>query len=368
MMAEYVDSITLRTIFSLVVSFCITLFLTPYVIKRLKEKQIGQTVREEGVKEHLKKTGVPTMGGITMIVSISVASLIWGKWITLLWLALFTLIFMGILGFCDDFSKFRHKQKGGLTAKQKLFFQILLGLGLGYYLYESEWITNSLFIPVLNQNLDLGWGYIVLVMLTIVGSSNAVNLTDGLDGLASGVLFIVTGCIGIVAYFSGNTIFSSHLSIPYMVNGGELTIVSFAMVGACLGFLWYNAFPAQVFMGDTGSLSLGGTLGVVAILCKAELFLVIIGGIFVIEALSVMIQVGSFKLRGKRVFKMAPIHHHFELLGWKETKVVIRFWIITLVLALIGMAFLGLNGRIFYPSANQTIASNISTGLLSQMK
>ena len=204
-----------------------------------------------------------------------------------------------------------------------------------------------MFVPILNQSLDLGWFYVILVMLTIVGSCNAVNLTDGLDGLASGILFIVTGCIGILAYLTGNVIYSQHLSIPYLSGSGELTVICFAMVGACLGFLWYNASPAQVFMGDTGSMALGGALGTVAVLCRAELFLIVVGGIFVVEALSVILQVGSFKLRGKRIFKMAPIHHHFELLGWAENKVVIRFWITTLILALLGMSVLGLNGRIF---------------------
>lgn len=348
MLAQYIDSITMRTIYSLVIAYLITLFLGPYVIARLREKKIGQTIREEGVEAHLQKTGIPTMGGIMMIVAITVASFTWAKIGVNTLLMLAALLWMGFLGFCDDFLKLTRNNTAGLVARYKLMGQMLFGFGVGIYLYLQDWWHANLFVPIVNQSFDLGWFYIILVMLTIVGSCNAVNLTDGLDGLASGILFIVTGCMGILAYLSGNAIYSQHLSIPHLVGSGELTIVCFAMVGSCLGFLWYNASPAQVFMGDTGSMALGGALGTVAVLCKAELFLVIVGGIFVVEALSVIIQVGSFRLRGKRVFKMAPIHHHFELMGWPENKVVIRFWITTLILALLGMSALGLNGRILW--------------------
>lgn len=348
MLAEFIDSITMRTIYSLVIAYLITLFLGPYVIARLREKKIGQTIREEGVESHLQKSGIPTMGGIMMIVAIIVASVTWAKPSVITLLVILALLWMGFLGFCDDFLKLTRNNTAGLVARYKLMGQVTFGLVVGAYLYSRDWWESDLFVPVLNQSFDLGWGYVILVMLTIVGSCNAVNLTDGLDGLASGILFIVTGCMGILAYLSGNAIYSQHLSIPHLVGSGELTIICFAMVGSCLGFLWYNASPAQVFMGDTGSMALGGALGTVAVLCKAELFLIIVGGIFVIEALSVIIQVGSYKLRKKRVFKMAPIHHHFELMGWPENKVVIRFWITTLILALLGMSALGLNGKIFF--------------------
>ncbi len=347
MLAEVVGSITLRTIFALVSAFLITLTLGPWVILRLKEKRIGQKVREEGVQAHLDKTGIPTMGGIMIIVAVLVSTLIWGAISHYTLIVLASLLWMGCLGFMDDFLKIARDQSDGLIARQKLVGQVSFGLLVGVYLYLAPWFDSALFIPILNLHLDLGPGFVVLAVLTIVGSSNAVNLTDGLDGLAAGVMFIVIGCMGVVAYLVGNAIYASHLNIPHLLGTGELTIFCFAMVGACLGFLWYNSSPAQVFMGDTGSLALGGSLGTVAILSKAEIFLVVVGGIFVVEAVSVILQVGSFRLRGKRIFKMAPIHHHFELLGWAESKVVIRFWIITLVLAILGMGVVGVNGRLF---------------------
>jgi phospho-N-acetylmuramoyl-pentapeptide-transferase len=347
MLSEIIGSITLRTIFALVSSFLITLTLGPWVISRLKEKRIGQKVREEGVQAHLDKTGIPTMGGIMIIVAVLVSTLIWGAISSQTIIVLASLLWMGCLGFMDDFLKITRNQSDGLIARQKLVGQVSFGLLVGVYLYFAPWFDPKLFIPVLNLHLDLGPGFVVLAVLTIVGSSNAVNLTDGLDGLAAGVMFIVIGCMGVVAYLVGNAIYSAHLNIPNLQGTGELTIFCFAMVGACLGFLWYNSSPAQVFMGDTGSLALGGSLGTVAILCKAEIFLIVVGGIFVVEAISVILQVGSFRLRGKRIFKMAPIHHHFELLGWAESKVVIRFWIITLILAILGMGVVGVNGRLF---------------------
>jgi len=348
MLAEWVDSITLRSIYSLVISYFVTLMLGPYVIKMLKEKRIGQNIRENGVQAHLDKSGIPTMGGIIIIVSVVVSTIIWAKFGVQLGLVLGSFLWMGILGFMDDFLKITRQNSDGLIARQKLFGQVSFGLIAGITLYQAEWMSTDLFIPIFNVHLELGYGYILLVILTIVGSSNAVNLTDGLDGLATGIMFIVIGCMGVLTYLCGNAIYSDHLNIPHIIGTGEMTIFCMALVGACLGFLWYNSSPAQVFMGDTGSLALGGALGTVAILCKAELFLVVIGGIFVVEAISVILQVGSFRLTGKRIFKMAPIHHHFELLGWAENKVVIRFWIITLVLAMMGMSVLGLNGRIFY--------------------
>ncbi|MBT3785889.1 phospho-N-acetylmuramoyl-pentapeptide-transferase, partial [bacterium] len=314
MLAEFVDSITLRSIYSLVISYFVTLVLGPYVIARLKEKRIGQSIRAEGVKAHLEKSGIPTMGGIIIIVSVVVSTIIWARFEIQLTLVLASFLWMGILGFMDDFLKITKKNSDGLIARQKLLGQVSFGLIVGVYLYQASWMSTDLFVPIINVNLELGYGYVLLVILTIVGSSNAVNLTDGLDGLATGIMFIVIGCMGVLTYLSGNAIYSNYLNIPHLAGTGELTIFCMALVGACLGFLWYNSSPAQVFMGDTGSLALGGALGTVAILCKAELFLVVIGGIFVVEAISVILQVGSFRLRGKRIFKMAPIHHHFELL------------------------------------------------------
>lgn len=348
MLVEFVDSITLRAIYSLIMAYCVTVLLGPWVIERLREKKIGQKVREEGVEAHQVKSGIPTMGGVLMIVPVLVASLIWGKLSIELGMVLMALLWMGFLGFLDDFLKISRKNTKGLIARWKLVGQFSFGLLVGAYLYMNGNLGSTLFVPVINQTIDLGWFYVIFVSLTIVGSSNAVNLTDGLDGLASGIMFIVIGCMGLVAYLSGNAIYSHHLQIPHLIGSGELTVFCFAMVGACLGFLWFNCSPAQVFMGDTGSLALGGSLGTVAVLCKAEIFLIVVGGIFVIEALSVIIQVTSYRTTGRRVFRMAPIHHHFELKGWAESKVVIRFWITTLILALLGMSLLGINGRIFY--------------------
>ena len=348
MLAQLVDSITLRAIYALVISFGVTLVLGPWVIEKLREKKIGQMVREEGVQAHLAKSGVPTMGGIMIIVSVLVASIMFGKPTPQLYLVLGVMLWMGALGFVDDFLKITKKNSSGLGARQKLIGQFLVSIGVGVFLYQSPTFETDLFLPLFNTRVELGVFYVSLVALTIVGSSNAVNLTDGLDGLASGIMFIVIGSMGILSYLSGNAIYSAHLSIPHLHGTGELTVFCFAMVGACIGFLWYNSSPATVFMGDTGSLALGGGMGAVAVLCKAELFLIVVGGIFVIEAISVILQVASFRMTGRRIFKMAPIHHHFELMGWPENKVVIRFWIATLVLSLLGMSLLGINGRIFY--------------------
>jgi phospho-N-acetylmuramoyl-pentapeptide-transferase len=346
MLSFYMESIILRTVYSLIVSFCITVVLTPWVIKKLREKGIGQVVRKEGVPAHLQKSGIPTMGGVTMIVAVSVSVLLWCRPERNVLLVLSALWYMGVLGFADDYLKWRGANTGGVSAKRKFLAQTVFALLVGLFLFQAGWMKNEIFVPLFNLHLDWSWFYVFFVALTIVGSSNAVNLTDGLDGLASGVLFIVTACMGIIAYFAGNAIYSAYLGIPAVTGGGELTVFCFAVVGACLGFLWYNASPAQVFMGDTGSLAMGGALGMVAVLCKAELFLVIVGGIFVVEALSVILQVGSYRLKHRKIFRMAPIHHHFELMGWAENKVVIRFWIMALILALLGMSVLWLNGRL----------------------
>ncbi len=342
-----ISSITLRTIYALVTAFLIVIAVGPWVISRLKEKKIGQHVREEGVQAHLKKSGVPTMGGIMIIVAVLVSTVVWGKASWVLIYGLSTFLFMGLIGCADDFLKLKRGKSNGLSARQKLLAQFLWGIGSTAWLYSENLVASTLFVPGPGIQVELGAWWIVLASVAIVGYCNAVNLTDGLDGLAAGIMFIVIACMGLLAYLSGNSIYSKHLGIPHIQQAGELTVLCFATAGACLGFLWYNCRPASVFMGDTGSLALGGLLGAVGVMVKAEIFMLVVGGIFVLEALSVMLQVGSFKTTGKRIFRMAPIHHHFELMGWDEIKVVVRFWIVTLVLSLIGLSLLGLNGRIF---------------------
>lgn len=347
MLASVFTSIVVRSIYALVTAFVICMALTPWVIDRLKAMQIGQQVREQGVQSHRSaKQGVPTMGGIVILVSILIATLVWARFTPYTAPVLVSLVWLGLIGFMDDFLKVAKKKSDGMTAAAKLLGQAGFAAGMGVYLYQSQAFTSSVFVPLLAIDWPLGIAYIGFVMLVIIGSSNAVNLTDGLDGLATGVLMWVALAYAGIAYVAGRFDFSHHLAIPYCPGAGELAVACAAMVGACVGFLWYNSFPAAVFMGDTGSLALGGAIGTVAVLIKQELLLVIIGGIFVVEALSVMLQVGSFRLRGKRIFRMAPIHHHFELLGWAEPKVVIRFWILTIMLALLGLSLLGLNGML----------------------
>lgn len=320
--------------------------LSPRMIRRMKKRALGQSIRTDGPKTHLKKEGIPTMGGLVILIAIFVTSLLWTKtWVRTMYVSLFVLIAMGMLGFIDDLLMLRRKNSKGMTARGKLFWQGLVGLLCGLYLSSAPWLDGFetfINVPVMGK-IDLGIFYIPFVTLVIVGSSNAVNLTDGLDGLATGILSIVGLAYAGISYVTSHAGFSEHLNVFHIPGAGELTIFCGAILGACLGFLWYNSYPAQIFMGDTGSLSLGAALGVVAVLTKSEVVLVVIGGIFVIEVLSVIIQVASFKLRGKRVFKMSPLHHHFELKGWAEPKVVFRFWIITFVLALLGLSLFGIN-------------------------
>jgi len=336
-LAEFFGGISGRVIYALVTAFLTAFMLTPWTSARLKRKQFGQVIRDEGVEAHKKKAGVPTMGGIVMLVAVVVATLFWARWSWQIGVCLAVTVALGVLGFLDDFAKVTRKDTAGVSGRMKLAVQGLVAAGLGVYLMQVQGYNPALFVPVWNQDVSLGWAYVPFVMLVVVGASNAVNLTDGLDGLAAGILATVTAGFAAVSYLAGNTIFSQHLAIPYQVGSGELTIFCAAIAGACFGFLWYNAHPAEVFMGDTGSLSLGGALGVVAVLVRQELMLALVGGIFVLEAVSVMIQVGVFKRTGKRVFKMAPIHHHFELKGWPETTVVIRFWILTGVGVALGL-------------------------------
>jgi len=308
--------------------------------------QIGQTVRDDGPQTHLAKSGTPTMGGVLILAAILTSCLLWAdltnKYVLV---TLFVVVSFGILGFVDDYRKVVRKDPNGLIARWKYFWQSFIAIGVAFFLYSTTTMAaeTSLIVPFFKDVLpQLGLFYLVLSYFVIVGTSNAVNLTDGLDGLAIVPVILVAGAFAIFAYATGNINFSSYLHIPFIPMTSELVIVCTAIVGAGLGFLWFNTYPAQVFMGDVGSLSLGATLGVLAVLVRQEIVLFIMGGIFVAETLSVILQVWSFKTRGKRIFRMAPIHHHFELKGWPEPRVIVRFWIISLILVLVGLATLKL--------------------------
>lgn len=341
MLVEVFPGISSRVIFALVTAFMTAFLFTPWVTDRLRRRQFGQVIREEGIRSHHQKAGTPTMGGLVMLVAILVSTLFWARWSWQVLVSVAVLVSLGAVGFADDFLKVTRQNTKGVSGRSKMLVQGVVAFGLGAYLVFGQHADPVLFVPVAGTSLSLGLLYIPFVMLVVVGASNAVNLTDGLDGLAAGILCIVATGLAAVSYVAGNTIFSHHLAIPYVPGSGELAVFLAAMVGSCIGFLWYNSNPAEVFMGDTGSLSLGGLLGCVAVLTRQELMLALLGGIFVVEALSVMIQVAWFKRTGRRVFLMAPIHHHFEKLGWAEPKVVVRFWILTMVLALLGFSVLG---------------------------
>jgi phospho-N-acetylmuramoyl-pentapeptide-transferase len=338
--------LTLRAILSTLTALLIAILIGPAMIRWLQRMQIGQTVRNDGPQSHLSKSGTPTMGGVLILAAILVSCLLWADLSNrYVLVTLFVVITFGILGFVDDYRKVVRKDPKGLIARWKYFWQSLIAILVAFYLYSSANLAQetSLIVPFFKDVLpQLGMFYIVVAYFTIVGTSNAVNLTDGLDGLAIVPTILVAGALSIFAYVTGNANFSDYLNIPFIPLAGELVIVCTAIVGAGLGFLWFNTYPAQVFMGDVGSLSLGATLGVLAILVRQEIVLVIMGGIFVAETLSVILQVGSFKLRGKRIFRMAPIHHHYELKGWPEPRVIVRFWIISLILVLVGLATLKL--------------------------
>jgi len=346
------EPLSIRVIFSIVTSFLLAMIIGPRVIFNLKSRQIGQTVREEGVKEHLKKTGVPTMGGIIILIPLMITSLLWTKINAFVVVSLLVTAGMGLIGFFDDITKVVRARSLGLTPRQKLAGQIITGLaaalainyypGLRFELANAtsnsiEMSPTATQVPIFGA-LDLGWLYIPFAVAVIVGASNAVNLTDGLDGLAAGSMIVATTPFLVFAYVCGHLIFARHLGVAYIPGVGELAVICAALIGGSFGFLWHNAHPAAVFMGDTGSLALGGSLGAIALCSKTEVFLAIVGGIFVIEALSVILQVSYFKMtKGKRIFKMSPIHHHFELCGWPEEKVVIRFWIMGIMLAMVGL-------------------------------
>ena len=338
--------LTFRAIVSTLTALAISLYFGPKLIRYLQKMQIGQTIRDNGPQSHLVKSGTPTMGGILILGSIIVSILLWADLSnTYVWVVLFVVVCFGIIGFVDDYRKVIRKDPNGLIARWKYFWQTVAGLITAIFLYQYAQTPEetSLLIPFVKDVLpQLGIFYVVMSYFVIVGTSNAVNLTDGLDGLAIVPTIMVAGAFAVFAYVTGHANFSTYLNIPHIALTSELVVVCTAIVGAGLGFLWFNTYPAQVFMGDVGSLSLGAALGVIAILVRQELVLFIMGGVFVIETLSVILQVGSYKLRGQRIFRMAPIHHHYELKGWPEPRVIVRFWIISLILVLVGLATLKL--------------------------
>ena len=336
--------LTLRTILSVLTSLIISFIFGPYLISHLTNKKIAQSIRDDGPEAHLNKIGTPTMGGLLILLSIIFSTLCWGDVSNRYILVVLTVTFLfGIIGLIDDYRKVIHNNPKGLSAKYKYAAQSIVALGAAIYLYQSATlpVETQLLIPFFKAYIfDMSWLYIVLVYFVIVGSSNAVNLTDGLEGLAILPTVMVAGALAVFAYLTGHMRFSDYLGIPYIPGVGEVTVFCGAMVGSGLGFLWFNTYPAQVFMGDIGALSLGAALGIVAVVTRQELVLFIMGGVFVVETLSVILQVSSYKLTGKRIFKMAPLHHHYELKGWPEPRVIVRFWIITVILILIGLASL----------------------------
>ncbi|MFZ9872300.1 MAG: phospho-N-acetylmuramoyl-pentapeptide-transferase [Steroidobacteraceae bacterium] len=339
--------LTMRAIMAALSALAISLVIGPWMIARLSRYQIGQVIREEGPQTHFKKAGTPTMGGLLILVAILASTLLWADLGNrFVWVVLGVTALFGLVGFWDDYLKLIKKNSKGLIARYKYFWQSVGGLAAALVLWYTAKspADTTLYLPFLkNFALPLGFvGFVVLTYLMIVGMSNAVNLTDGLDGLAIMPAVMVAAALGVFAYASGNAVFASYLAIPAVPQAGELLIVCAALVGAGLGFLWFNTYPAQVFMGDIGALALGAALGTIAVIVRQELVVLVMGGIFVLETASVILQVASFKLTGKRIFRMAPIHHHFELKGWAEPKVIVRFWIITFFLVLAGLATLKL--------------------------
>ncbi len=338
--------LTLRGILSVLTALAIALLIGPFVIRQLVDRQIGQAVRNDGPQSHLSKKGTPTMGGALILLAIFVATLLWADLRNAyVWVVLVVTFVFGAVGWVDDYRKVIEKNSRGLPARWKYFWQTIGGFGAAIFLYwyAKSPVETQLYIPFFkNAVLELGPWFILFAYFVIVGASNAVNLTDGLDGLAIMPTVMVGGALGVIAYLTGNAKFAHYLLIPYVQGSGELIVFCGAIVGAGLGFLWFNTYPAMVFMGDVGALALGAALGAVAVISRHEIVFFIMGGVFVMETVSVILQVASFKLTGKRIFKMAPIHHHFELKGWPEPRVIVRFWIITVMLVLFGIATLKL--------------------------
>jgi len=336
--------LTMRAILGALTALVISFIVGPKMIKSLSVNQLGQPVRDDGPQTHLLKAGTPTMGGALILTAISAATVLWADLENhYVWIVLFVTLSFGVIGYVDDYKKLVLQDPAGISATQKLFWQSSAAIiaAIALYVTATDEVQTSLLIPYFKDlSIPLGMFQVVVTYFFIVGFSNAVNLTDGLDGLAIMPTVLVGGALGLFAYVTGNTNFSEYLGIPYVAGTGEIMVFCAAIAGAGLGFLWFNTYPAQVFMGDIGALSLGAALGVVAVVVRQEIVLAIMGGVFVVETLSVIIQVTSFKLTGKRVFRMAPLHHHFELKGWAEPKVIVRFWIITVILVLIGLASL----------------------------
>ena len=338
--------LTLRIILGVLTALIIAFVVGPVMIRKLHYHQIGQPIRDDGPETHLLKAGTPTMGGALILVAMAISTLLWADLSNrFVWIVLLTTAMFGAIGYVDDYRKLIKNNPEGLKAKEKYGYQTIAGLFVAILLYVTAQspAETELLVPFFkNVSIDMGLWYIVFVYLVVVGTSNAVNLTDGLDGLAIMPTVLVGGALGLFAYVTGHAKFAEYLVIPNITGVGEVAIFCGAMVGAGLGFLWFNAYPAQVFMGDVGALALGAALGIVAVIVRQELVLFIMGGVFVVETLSVVVQVASYKLTGKRVFRMAPLHHHFELKGWAEPKIIVRFWIITLILVLFGLATLKL--------------------------
>ncbi len=336
--------LTLRGILGVLTALVISFVVGPMMIRRLTLHQIGQTIRDDGPKSHLSKAGTPTMGGALLLVAVSISTLLWSDLGNrYVWIVLVVTLLYGVIGFYDDYKKLVYQDPKGLAAKYKYLAQSVVGLGAALALYNTSTLPaeTQLIIPfVKDVVIELGPFFVLFTYFVIVGTSNAVNLTDGLDGLAIMPTVLVAGALGIFAYASGHAGIANYLLIPHLPGVGEMVVFCGALAGAGLGFLWFNAYPAQVFMGDVGALALGAALGIVAVVVRQELVLVIMGGVFVMETVSVMLQVASFKLTGRRIFRMAPLHHHFELKGWPEPRVIVRFWIVTVILVLVGLASL----------------------------
>ncbi|RMH31136.1 MAG: phospho-N-acetylmuramoyl-pentapeptide-transferase [Nitrospirae bacterium] len=336
--------LSFRMIYAALTAFVISLVLAPPMIRKLQAMGLGQKIREDGPARHLDKSGTPTMGGILIIFSVILATWLWANLTVLyVWLVLLAIVGFGLVGFVDDYLKFLKGESKGLTVRQKLVSQLGVAFGIALFFYFSPAYSTQLSVPFFkNFTPDLGAFYIPFAILVIVGCSNAVNLTDGLDGLAVGPIIVASMAYTVVSWAAGNKLVAEYLLIPYIEGAGELAVLTSSIVGASLGFLWFNAYPASVFMGDVGSLPLGAALGTVAVVCKHELLLLLVGGVFVMEAVSVIFQVLSYKSRGKRIFLMAPLHHHFEMKGWEEPKIVVRLWIIAIILALLSISTLKL--------------------------
>jgi phospho-N-acetylmuramoyl-pentapeptide-transferase len=339
--------ITLRAVLAMLTALMISFIVGPTMIRKLTAYKIGQSVRDDGPQTHLVKAGTPTMGGALILVAMAISTLLWADLRNpYIWVVLVTTMGFGAVGWVDDWRKVVHRNPKGLSAKTKYFWQSLIGAGVAVFLAMTATLPahTELIVPFFKMlTIPLGsLGFVVLTYLVIVGSSNAVNLTDGLDGLAIMPTVMVAGALALFAYVAGNFVFSRYLGVPYVPGAGELAVFCTALAGAGLGFLWFNAYPAEVFMGDVGALALGAAIGVVAVIVRQEIVLFVMGGVFVVETLSVVLQVGSFKLTGKRIFRMAPLHHHYELKGWKENQVVVRFWIISMMLVLVGLSTLKL--------------------------